>query len=178
MTHEKRQHKRMFFIRRGINSFKDLHKIDNLIGMSWKHLRSLCSKWICLFCGFTFSPIAGHECWRGKPQGVWLHLSYAAGWIKEVWDVRKLKLVFPAFQIPSHCWRNTQRSWEWGISGLQADGPSKGELRSSYVGEGLLHAPHGESQWNRQSLVPNYLLVVHCEEWMLIVPTFSRWTRD
>jgi len=47
--------------------------------------------------------------------------------------------------------------------------PSVGELGSSSIGEGLLHAPHGSPPW--QSMVPNCLLVVHQRKWMQTIPT-------
>ena len=37
--------------------------------------------------------------------------------------------------------------------------------------QSLLHAPLGDSQWKRQSLVPNCLLVLHCGKWMHTTPT-------
>lgn len=45
------------------------------------------------------------------------------------------------------------------------DGSSTGDLGSGSVGEGFLHAPHGGSQWKRQSFFPNCLLVIHHEKW-------------
>lgn len=44
------------------------------------------------------------------------------------------------------------------------------DLGSHSVGEGLLHVPHGRSQWKRQSLVSNCLLVGQHEKW---IPTNS-----
>jgi hypothetical protein len=54
-------------------------------------------------------------------------------------------------------WRVGGGGWRVGMS--REEGGSVGS-------EGLLHVPHGDSWWKRQSFVPKCLLIVHCGKWV------------